>query len=76
MCANDDLVSAEATMCSREKLIVAQEDDVELRLLMNDAVVEEEMYKYANCFYRKSGVLMWKWRPPDVPANEEWQILQ
>ena len=33
------------------------------------------MYKYANCFYRKSGVLMRKWRPPDVPAIEEWQIL-
>ena len=43
VCANDDLVSAEATMCSREQLIVAQENDVELRPLMNDAVGEEEM---------------------------------
>ena len=75
MCANDDLVSAEATMCSREQLIVAQEDDVELHPLINDAVGEEEMYKYANYFYRKSGVLMWKWRSLDVPANKEWQIL-
>ena len=37
VCANDDLVRAEATLCSREQLILALEDDVELRLLMNDA---------------------------------------
>ena len=42
-------------MCSREQLIVAQEDDVELCPLMKDAVGEEEMYKYANCFYRSQG---------------------
>jgi len=70
----EDVVSVEATKFSREQLIKAQEDDVELRPLMNDAVGENEVHKYANCFYRQSGVLMRKWRPPDVPANEDWQI--
>jgi len=40
---------------------------------MNDAVGEDEVHKYANCFYRQSGVLMRKWRPPDAPANEKWR---
>ena len=60
--------------CTREQLIQAQEQDAELRQLIDDVVSEEEVYKYANCFYRQSGVLMQKWRPPEVPANEEWQV--
>ena len=27
------------------------------------------------CFYKTNGVLMRKWRPPDAPANDEWQIV-
>ena len=70
-----DIVGVEATKCSREQLIQAQEDDVELHLLIDDSAGEEEVYKYATCFYMQSGILMWKWNPPDVPANEEWHIL-
>lgn len=33
------------------------------------------MAKYVHCYYIKSGVLMKKWRPPDTPALEEWQIV-
>jgi len=47
--AKDD-VSGESTMGSREQLILAQEDDVELHPLINDVVGEEEGNKYANCF--------------------------
>ena len=68
-----DVVSVEATKCSREQLVQAQEDDEELHPLMNDAVGKDEMHKYASCFYRQSGVLMRKRRLLDAPANEEWQ---
>jgi len=53
----EDIVSVEATECSREQLIQAQEDGVELCLLMNDAVGEEEVHKYAYCFF-------WQFRIP------------
>lgn len=48
---------------------------MELKQLVKEAVSEEEMVKHAHCFYTKSGILMKKWRPPDLPATEEWQIL-
>ena len=66
-------MSVEATKCSREQLVQTQEDYEELHPLMNDAVGEDEVHKYAICFYRQSGVLMRKWRPLDAPANEEWR---
>ena len=36
--------------CTREQLIEAQEQDAELRPLIDDVVSEEEVHKYANCF--------------------------
>ena len=44
-------VSIEATKCSREQLIQAQEDDVELHPFNDDAVSEEEVHKHAYYFY-------------------------
>ena len=66
-------MSVKATKCSREQLAQAQEDDDELHSLIDDAVGENEVHKYANCFYGQSGVLMRKWGALDAPANEEWQ---
>ena len=71
-CTTDDHVNA--IKSTREQLIQAQEQDAELHPLIDDVVSEEEVHKYANCFYRQSGVLMRKWRPPEVPANEDWQV--
>jgi len=68
--ATDDHVNVELIKCTREQLIQAQEEDVELRPLIDD-LGEEEIHNDANCFYRQSRVLMQKWRPPDVPANED-----
>ena len=73
-CTTDDHVNVEAIKCTREQLFQAQEEDPELHPLIDDVVGEEEVHKYANCFYRQSGVLNRKWRPPKVPANEEWQM--
>ena len=58
--ATDDHVNVEPIKCTREQLIQAQEEDVELRPLIDDVVGEEEIHRYANCFYRQSGVLMRK----------------
>ena len=58
----------------REQLIQQQQCDTKLSQLAKEAVSEEEMTKHAHCYYKKSGVLMRKWRPPDAPATEEWQI--
>lgn len=29
----------------------------------------------STCYYVKSGVIMWKWRPPNVSADSEWEIV-
>ena len=44
--------------------------------LAREAVSEEEMTKNAHVLLLlKSGILMRKWRPPDAPASEEWQVV-
>ncbi|KAL5006374.1 hypothetical protein ScPMuIL_015180 [Solemya velum] len=48
---------------SREELIVQQEKDPEISLLCNRALSEEEAEKVPVCYFRRSGVLMRKWRP-------------
>ena len=59
----------------REQLIDEQSRDVELVQLAREAVSKEEMTKHAHCYYLKSGILMRKWRPPNAPASEEWQVV-
>jgi len=39
------------------------------------AVDEREAQIIPNCYFWKEGVLMRKWRPPMVPASEEWKVL-
>ena len=43
-------------------------------LLFQKAVTPEEAILEPVCFYLKDGVLMRKWRPPQVPANEDWAV--
>ena len=59
---------------SHRQLITDQESDQEVSHLAQFAVNEDEASHQAQCFYHKSGVLMRKWRPRDVPADEEWQV--
>ena len=60
---------------SRKQLIRDQELDSEIRCLAESAVSEEEAAINPKCYYKKGGVLMRKWRPPDAPANEEWRVV-
>ena len=57
---------------SREQLIHNQEMDPEGSRLMESAVGEDEVAYNPKCYYKKFRVLMRKWHPPDVPADEEW----
>ena len=43
-------MNVEPIKCTREQLIQAQEEDVELQPLIDDVVGEEEIHKYPNCF--------------------------
>lgn len=43
--------------------------------LAQGALSEEEAGHLAQCFYIKSEILMRKWCPHDVQANEEWQVV-
>ena len=36
--------------------------------------MEEDVTKVPVCYFKKDGVLMNKWRPPDVPADDEWKV--
>ena len=60
---------------SREQLIKDQEMDAEISCLAESAFSEEEAANNPKCYYKKYGVLMRKWRPPDAPANEEWGVV-
>jgi hypothetical protein len=59
---------------STEQLIIEQNKDSELSVLISKALSEDEMSIVPVCFYVHNGVLMRKWRPVDVPPNEEWTI--
>ena len=54
-------------------LLEEQQKDPQLISLSERAVSEEEASTVPVCYYRKSGVLMRKWRPSDVPAGEVWK---
>ena len=67
------LVGDDKSGSNRSKLLMEQERDAQLIPLAERAVSEEEALTVPVCFYKKGGVLMRKWRPPDVPADEEWK---
>ena len=58
----------------RESLIFKQEHDSELMPLLTRAVSEDEAQKLPTSFYFKSGVLLRKWRPVDIPPENEWEV--
>ena len=65
---------SEKTPTSREQLIQAQANAPELTPLLQDALDMAEAGKVPTCFYKKSGILMRKWRRATAPSDEEWQV--
>ena len=58
---------------TREMLIDVKENYSKLVSFMSRAVNVEEIADTPVCFYVKSGILMRKFRPPEVPASETWR---
>ena len=56
------------------RLIQEQQNDPNISDLFHRALSENETSHVPICYYTKNGILMRKWRPPDVPANDEWKV--
>ena len=70
---NDDF-SAKAQTFSRSDLIREQNSDPDVSCLFARSVDESDVSRDPVCFYTKNDVLMRKWRPSDVPADDEWAV--
>ena len=59
---------------SRSQLCKEQHSDPEISPLFDRALDENEMSIVPVCYYVKNDILMRKWRPPDVSADDEWTV--
>ena len=59
---------------SKSQLIQEQQTDPEISKLIFKALPEDEISQVPICYYIKNGILMRKWRPYDVPADDEWAV--
>jgi hypothetical protein len=57
---------------SKSNLIKEQQNDPEVSVLYQKASHEIEAAVDPVCYFIQNGVLMRKWRPPDVSADDEW----
>ena len=67
-------LSDKADKMSTSQLIVEQHKDIELTSLFARVVDENEVSQNPVCLFTKNGVLMRKWRPPDVSIEDEWAV--
>ena len=61
-------------LVSRSQLCKEQHNDPEILPLLERASDKKEIDQVPVCFYVKNGILMRKWRPPDVSAEDEWTV--
>ena len=61
-------------MLSKSRLIQEQQTDPEISKLIFRALPEDEISQVPMCYYIKNGILMRKWRPFDLPADDEWAV--
>ena len=59
---------------SKSQLIQEQQTDPEISKLIFRALPEDEISQVPICYYIKNGILMRKWRPFDVPGDDEWAV--
>ena len=59
---------------SKSQLIQEQQTDPEISKLIYRALPEDEISQVPMCYCIKNGILMRKWRPYDVPADDEWAV--
>ncbi len=60
----------------REELIEAQQSHSDLIELYNKALLVDEADKVPVCYFVKDVVLMRKYRPPEIPATDEWKVYR
>ena len=70
----NDNFSAKAQTFSRSDLIMEQNSDPDVSCLFARSVDECDVSRDPVFFYTKNDVLMRKWRPSDVPADDEWAV--
>ena len=70
-----DPIDCKDVSLSNSKLISEQENDPELAPLFKLVLPPVELDKVPVGYYVRNGVLMQKWRPPNVPASEEWSVV-
>ena len=70
-CTNNDKQNSESNF-SKSNLIKEQQNDPEISVLYQKAPDELDTAEDPVCYFIKDGVLMRKWRPSDVSADEEW----
>ena len=61
-------------LVSRSQLYKEQHNDPEILPLLEWDFDEKEIDQVPVCFYVKKGILMRKWRPLDVTAEDEWTV--
>ena len=59
---------------SRSQLSKEQHKDPEISPLFQKAVSETDLTQDPICFYIKNGILMRKWRSPEVSVDDEWAV--
>ena len=68
------LVEEDHDIRSRSQLSKEQHKDPEISPLFQKAVSETDLAQDPICFYIKNGILMRKWRSPEVSADNEWAV--
>ena len=59
---------------SKSQLIQEQQTGPEISKFIFRALPEDEISQAPTCYYIKNGILVRKWRPFDVPADDEWAV--
>ena len=72
---SQDTIDGSEVPLSKSRLISEQENHPELATLFKLILPPVELDKVPVGYYVRNGVLMQKWRPPNVPASEEWSVV-
>ena len=60
---------------THSQLIHDQQADPELVALSQTSITKEEAQDYPVCYFKRTEVLMCKWRPPSAPAADDWKVV-
>ena len=60
---------------SRQELLKEQSSDPEIQQPCQLALDERKIDTVPRGYFMKNGVLMRKWRPPTIPASQEWNVI-